>query len=64
MIEISDKIARDAQQLFDYFITATANMPRCNKLDNARRVAGNIIKYINKKKYDERIKRPHTGGAY
>lgn len=54
MIEISDKTARDTQQLLQYFITATANIPRSNKLDNSRRVAGNIIKYINKKKYGGR----------
>lgn len=50
MIEISDKTAMEVQNLFRYFIAVTKDIPRTNRNDNARRVAGKIIKYINNKR--------------
>ncbi len=57
MIDISDKTATEIQNLFRYFIVATADIPRTNRNDNARRVAGKIIKYIDKKNEEKEIKR-------
>lgn len=56
MIEISDKTAKEIQNLFGHFIAVTANIPRTNKNDNARRVARNIIKYIDKKNEEKKVK--------
>ena len=50
MVEISDKTAMEVQNLFRHFIAVTKDIPRTNKNDNARRVAGKIIKYINNKR--------------
>lgn len=49
MIEISNEKAGKIQDLLQYFSALTAAMPRSNKLDNARRVAINIKKYLNNK---------------
>lgn len=49
MIEISNEKAGKIQELLQYFSALTAAMPRSNKLDNARRVAINIKKYLNNK---------------
>lgn len=57
MIEISDRTATEIQGLFRHFISATAEIPRSNKMDNARRVAGKIIKYIEKKNEEKETKR-------
>ena len=50
MIEISNSTADKICRLLEHFKTVTADIPRTNKTDNARREAGNIIKYINKKR--------------
>ena len=57
MIEISDKTAMEVQNLFRHFIAVTKDIPRTNKNDNARRVAGKIIKYIDRKNEEKEIKR-------
>lgn len=57
MIEISDKTAMEVQNLFRHFIAVTKDIPRTNKSDNARRVAGKIIKYIDRKNEEKEIKR-------
>ena len=49
MIEMSNEKAGKIQDLLQYFSALTAAMPRSNKLDNARRVAINIKKYLNNK---------------
>lgn len=67
MIDISNSNAEKISQLLKYFADITADMPRTNKLDNARRVAGKLNKYLKQKNknYDkrERIERPHPGGV-
>lgn len=57
MIEISDKTAMEVQNLFRHFIAVTKDIPRTNRNDNARRVAGKIIKYIDRKNEEKEIKR-------
>lgn len=57
MIEISDKTAMEVQNLFRHFIAVTKDIPRTNKNDNARRVAGKIIIYIDRKNEEKEIKR-------
>lgn len=57
MIEISDKTAIEVQNLFRHFIAVTKDIPRTNRNDNARRVAGKIIKYIDRKNEEKEIKR-------
>ena len=57
MIEISDKTAMEVQNLFRHFIAVTKDIPRTNKNDNARRVAGKIIKYIDRKNEEKEVKR-------
>lgn len=49
MIEISNDKAKKIQDLLNYFATQTKGMPRSNRLDNARREANNMVKYINNK---------------
>ena len=56
MIEISDKTAMDVQNLFRHFIAVTKDIPRTNRNDNARRVAGKIIKYIDRKNEEKEVK--------
>lgn len=51
MIDISDAKAKKICDLLKYFVEITADTPRTNKLDNARRVAGNMAKYLNQKNY-------------
>lgn len=50
MIDISNDKAKKIQDLLNYFATLTRDMPRSNRLDNARREAKKITKYINNKK--------------
>jgi hypothetical protein len=50
MIEISNEKAKKIQDLLSYFSSITADMPRSNRLDNSRREAKRITKYINNKK--------------
>lgn len=50
MLNISNSTADKICRLLDHFREVTQKLPRTNKTDNARREAGNIIKYINKKK--------------
>lgn len=57
MVEISDKTAMEVQNLFRHFIAVTKDIPRTNKNDNARRVAGKIIRYIDRKNEEKEIKR-------
>lgn len=57
MIDISDSKAKKICELLTYFSEITADTPRTNKLDNARRVAGKIIKYIDRKNEEKEIKR-------
>lgn len=47
----------EVQNLFRHFIAVTKDIPRTNKNDNARRVAGKIIRYIDKKNEEKEIKR-------
>lgn len=49
MISISNSKAAKISDLLKYFSAITADMPRSNKLDNARRVAGNLSQYIIQK---------------
>ena len=53
MIEISNDKAKKIQDLLNYFAKLTRDMPRSNsrsnRLDNARREANNMVKYINNK---------------
>jgi hypothetical protein len=56
MIEISDKTAMEVQNLFRHFIAVTKDIPRTNRNDNARRVAGKIIKYIDRKNEEKEVK--------
>ena len=51
MIDISDSKAKKICDLLKYFSEITADTPRTNKLDNARRVAGKMTKYLNQKNY-------------
>lgn len=57
MIDISDAKAEKICDLLKFFADITADTPRTNKLDNARRVAGKIIKYIDRKNEEKEIKR-------
>ena len=50
MIDISNSTADKICRLLEHFKQVTADIPRTNKTDNARREAGKIIKYINKKR--------------
>lgn len=52
MISISDSKADKISELLKYFSDITADFPRTNKLDNARRVAGKLSKYLNQKNKD------------
>lgn len=56
MIDISNSNAHKISELLKYFADITADMPRTNKLDNARRVAGKLNKYLKQKNknYDKR----------
>ena len=49
MIDISNSKANKICDLLKYFADITADMPQSSRLFNARRVAGNLVKYINKK---------------
>jgi hypothetical protein len=53
MIDISNSTAEKICRLLEHFKQVTADIPRTNKTDNARREAGRIINYINKKKKNE-----------
>ena len=50
MLNISNSTADKICRLLDHFREVTQKLPRTNKTDNARREAGRIIKYINKKR--------------
>lgn len=50
MLNISNSTADKICRLLDHFREVTQMLPRTNKTDNARREAGKIIKYINKKR--------------
>lgn len=50
MLNISNSTADKICRLLEHFKQVTADIPRTNKTDNARREAGRIINYINKKK--------------
>lgn len=50
MLNISNSTADKICRLLEHFKQVTADIPRTNKNDNARREAGRIINYINKKK--------------
>lgn len=50
MLNISNSTADKICRLLDHFREVTQKLPRTNKTDNARREAGKIIKYINKKR--------------
>ena len=50
MLNISNSTADKICRLLDHFREVTQKLPRTNKTANARREAGKIIKYINKKR--------------
>lgn len=50
MLNISNSTADKICRLLEHFKQVTADIPRTNKTDNARREAGKIVKYINKKR--------------
>jgi hypothetical protein len=56
MIDISDSKAKKICDLLKYFAEITADTPRTNKLDNARRVAGKMANYLNQKNYGRKRK--------
>ena len=57
MIDISNATADEIRLVISELYGMTKDVPRTNKNDNARRVAGKIIKYIDRKNEEKEIKR-------